>query len=381
MEQLREELTYPNRTRLKELLQGLVIPEAPLPPTSNLTPFSVQGTQFIYQGKPFKFIGVNSRELAFWGVTLQHSTKAQIADQLTGLQSLGVKVVRFYAAHRAVPASQAASLVRYVLDELKKRDMFGIVVLADGAYSGYNPPEVDGVNRATLGINRYTERFYLGGYEENYLPYAKHIVQQNGNHDAIFAWEPANELTTINTLPNTNLMNAYLKFYEDSTSMIRQYSPTKMIGTGLESAWQLFSVNAYGGLQYAKKLYQLPNVDFATVHTYEDQASVVPLTNVPNYALGSARDNLVHELALQECPLIIEEFCTMSTSPSPDSADRLLRATFPRASGFMWWNTLTMRSVDNGSADCLQNKPSEDPRWHHHSGWIKGWADQLKLQY
>lgn len=357
------------------------VPETPEPAPPTM-PFEARGNRIYKDGNLWnKFIGVTHRGIAWYGVAdvLEHSNEGQIAAQLDYDQSLGVQVVRFYCAHHKYDVQFAIPRVKRILDMLQEREMYGVVCLTDGAHSGFHVAD-SSVNRGVFikGNERYSKEWIENKkYQEYYLPYATKMVKAISNHPAIFSIQPINELTTIDDNPTLSYMNAVLDFYRKVIGMINRESPNSMTSTGLVSAHEVFgfaadeSRNAYTGFKGAEKLYRM--VSYASVHSYQDK-------DAPGEALGSTRDNLVHEFKMAGIPHVWEEMNGLHSDPTTNWMDKALNASAQAVVGWMLWNPCWNIGDNN---DCDGLNPAKDghngARKHNYSGWVKAWANNLRI--
>lgn len=332
------------------------------------SPFTVEGNRILLDGQPFRFTGVNFRELiGYDNRIMPYANPSDIAIQLDGAKALGMRVVRFYVAHKSLSAEAAIPRIKTILAMLEARGLYGILVLTDGVHSGFQIADTP-TNRTASGADRYSHTFFAGGFRSHYLPYVETVTAAIGAHPAIFAWEPGNEFTTVSVPPSTAQMDAFLNFYTETAAVIRRNSPGKLISSGLESCWQLFVLHAYDGERYCARLYQI--VDIGTLHTYQ--------TNEP---LGSAYQHVLRELQLTDVPLIIEETNTFWEYESADWFNSLIRLTMGRLSGYMQWGMSFPYARDIGVGDGVWNAPTgtaQARRWHILTGFWRALSDQLR---
>lgn len=337
------------------------------------TPFSVDGNRLLLNGQQFKFTGVNFRELiGYDNVIMPYASPNDVVIQLDGAKQLGMSVVRFYVAHKSLSVEAAIPRVKRILDMLQARGMYAILVLTDGAYSGFEIRD-NSTNRAFNGIDRYTHAFYEGGFRQNYLPYVEAMTAGIGAHPAILSWEIGNEFTTIQIPPTTAQMDAFLNFYAETAAVIRRNSPGKLISSGLESCWQLFVTQAYDGAKYCEKLYNI--VEIGTIHTYQEN------TNQP---LGTGWAHIVREFQIPNQVLIIEETNTYWENESTDWLSLLVKTAFVRVSGALHWNMCFTYARDIGTCDGAVNAlvgTAQARRWFNITGFWKAFSEQLRLFY
>lgn len=279
------------RPYLREMLlkvTGKGVPDVPIPPPSTLSPFHVSNGQLFKDGKLFKAMGMNFRELPFYGLGLspiQWATDSHLHEQLNGAVEYGAKIIRVYCAHPAIPLQQAIPRVQRVLDEAGKRGLYVILCLTDGAPAGefYVPETPD------LKSGRYSWKWILGGYKTgNYRDYVEGMTSALGQHAAIFAWEPINELTALDWPLSDEKANGMLQFWKDITALIRKNSPKKLISNGNVSSWELFVERAYGGGQYAFRMATETELNLICFHSYADSPD----------ALGSTGQHIRNEVDL-----------------------------------------------------------------------------------
>lgn len=356
------------RPYLKEMLLKVTGETAPDVPVSTLKPFSRRGNQILYNGEPFRFTGANMRGLAWYGDILPYATANDVNIQLDGAKAIGMKVIRFYAAHHTRTVKQSIPRVKAILDALHARNMFGIVVLTDGAQSGFyvaDTPQNRGGNP-----DRYTQRWVDGGFRENYKLFVDEFTTAIGNHPALFAYCICNEYTATIFPLTIPMADNLLKLHAEISTLIATNAPQKFVSTGLESCWQGFVNHAYDGGQYARKLYALPNIHYGTCHTYMSDGN----------PLGSTHEHIKRELEISGHPMIIEETNTRHEVANADWLNSLVNATLPRFSGYLQWNMSFPYCRDTGDADGLYNCDKDQhlgARWHNHVGYWRSLAERL----
>jgi hypothetical protein len=357
------------RPRLFHMLSELVSGnDAPLPPPSNLKPFSTSGNTILYNGKPFKFAGCNVRELAYYGTAVMpYASDSAFFEQLDTAKQIGFSVVRFYAFHVDVSVNVAIDRTKRLLDALQARGMFGIVVLTDCAGSPFMVREKNPLNFYTSPAYGLSHRWYGGGYGDDYLPAVKQLVKAISNHPAIFSWEIGNELRTpFPPEPTLAQCQAMLTAFEVISEEIRALSPEKMISTGFEHAYNLYVGNAYSGERFAQKTYDLPCIDIATVHSYQDERGSL---------YGGAYERIPFEMAIDGIPIILEE-TGLITSPAhlyPVFLQNIVDATITRFSGYMQWG-FSAPNTDVGSGG-----GGGMARTCDHGGNCYQWANLVKF--
>lgn len=277
--------------------------------------FSTQGMQFFLDGRPFRFVGANVRELAYYGFSGWEGVaqSAHIDLQLEALKQMRGQVFRIYApfwrdAQRTdnrTDAREAAKRIKIVLDKAQKLGLFALITLDDAKQSGFNVGVTDWKWRDPGNV--YNTSYYYNGYRERYIPFVKEVVGALGGHPAIFAWGICNESQVWPFIPPTPRIadcDAFLNFYKHTSEVIRSLAPNDLITTSVESTRVLFVENAYKGKKYANLLYKLPTIDFATVHSYQDH---LRMDNVLGHNDEDGRMELELARTVWKKPVIIEE--------------------------------------------------------------------------
>ncbi|MCP5303649.1 MAG: cellulase family glycosylhydrolase [Pseudomonadales bacterium] len=309
------------------------------------------GTRFLLDGRPFRFIGVNCREFAYYGLpVLPFANWSHQDDQIRGATSMLMRVVRFYAPHHTVGTDEVIPLVRQALDKLYAAGMLAIVALNDSiGQSGYyvsgdrpfHTEVLDHVNKHAYFINE--------GYRQHYLPFVQRLVSSFRDHPAIFAWELGNEYA-IHPQPATEQDgNAFIRFAHNVSRAIRELDTNHLITTGLINTGQVAPAGA-DPRQFTALLYDTPTIDFGTVHFYQE-------FNNPNAAFAMEEQRCIIDAeTLQQLgkPIVVEEFgATAGNHNRVDFTSRKLSEWFGRgAAGFMQWG-LSATNMDVGIGDNL----------------------------
>jgi murein DD-endopeptidase MepM/ murein hydrolase activator NlpD len=112
--------------------------------------------------------------------------------------------------------------------------------------------------------------FFTGGYQQNFLPFARQVVERFRNEPRIFAWEIGNELKLnpvsgdLNSDPN---IAAFINFMLAVARELRQLDPNHLITTGMISTHHAWLRNNH----LRHELYGSPLLDFLTVHCYNEE--------------------------------------------------------------------------------------------------------------
>ncbi len=286
------------------------------------------GQRFLLDGKPFRFVGANLRELPFYGRTdiLHLSESGLLVEQLAEMLVLGMRVVRLHACHNRVSVGEARGLLGTALDRIHEHGLLTVVVLNDALGSFWVQGD-ERFHRHVLGHLDKVAYFHQEGFRENYLPFVRDIVSAYADHPAIFAWELGNEYAIHPQPASPEDGEAFLRFARVMSDVIRAIDPNHLVTTGLVNTGHVAPNDRPGlnRLEYGKRLYSLPNLDFLTVHFYEDN--------------GEEQNSLLDlEIARQvNKPLIVEEWGARGSNRAELTAAKLAFWFDHGASGFMQW--------------------------------------------
>ncbi len=309
-----------------------------------------QGTQFILDGEPFRFVGANLREFAYYTRSdiLPAATANDQDVQITALRQIGMRVVRLFAPHHRIDTATSIQLLKNALDKLHQANLLAIVTLTDAlGVSGYNITE-DRVrfHNQILGHVNKTTYFHEEGYRLFYLPFVERVVQSLRDHPAIFAWEIGNEFAIHPQPANSNDGNAFLAFHDTVSRRIRQLDPNHLITTGLVNTGH--GTPAFHNAEdYARRLYSIPSIDFATVHFYQHM-------NNPNAAMADEEGRSLVDFRVVKSlgkPIIVEEFGSAIGNHNRVNftAMKLNAWISSGAAGFMQWGfSATGRDIGVG---------------------------------
>lgn len=336
--------------RLMEIApDGVVVIE---PPTTGSVVGRVKtnGMQFTVDGRAFRFMGANVREFAYYGRP-DLLPAANIGDQdvqINALRQIGMRVVRLFAPHHRIDGNTSINLVKAALDKLHANGLLAIVVLTDSlGDSGYNiPQDKSRFHNQVLGHPNKTTYFHQGGYKQFYLPFVRNLVTTLRDHPGIFAWEIGNEFAIHPQPANSFDGDIFLDFHRTVSDTIRSIERNHLITTGLVNTGH--GTPAFqNGEDYARKLYSLPAIDFATIHFYQVEGN-------PGAAMGSEESRSMVDLrtvrALNK-PIIVEEFgSTIGNHNRVDFTARKVQQWMNAgAAGFMQWGfSATGRDIGVG---------------------------------
>lgn len=295
-------------------------------PTEVVRPY---GNEFSLNGYTYRFIGVNIRGITHYGKNdiLPYTSSSHIDENLSGLASMGGKVVRLFASCRFATNQELANRLQTVLDKMQPLGIKAIVCFTDLYTSGYHPQGDDGYYMTQPnGWDLLDDSWFKTGYKVNYKPFVELVVNQLKDHNAVFAWELGNELTDIKT------PSAILTFTADMAATIKAIDSYHMVTTGYISVDHT-QVGESGGYQ----MYSDPNIDFLTAHSYNGDET--PVNRTVHSRLGK--------------PLILEEYGWDSSygDRATNTQTQVNKWFDTRAArGFMQWG-FQAQSYDIGDGD------------------------------
>ena len=274
-----------------------------------------EGGQLRLDDQPFRFLGVNVRELLHYGnhAVNEHCNVEHIGQQLDAARRMGSRVARVFVAHRAYNpdtiAAEVGDRLAAVLDtacgpaDAMRPDAVRLLV-AFTDYNkgrGYYPRDDEGFfNRAGFLEGR---GWYAGQWRTHYWPLVEAMIRRFKDDPRIFAWEVGNELK----LPADP--GVFLDFMSLVTAEIRRLDPSHLVGAGIISTFHC----AFDPLQ-ASQFYANPNLDFATLHLAGGGENFPHLSALPGFRgdpdEGRRRAYIDHQVGLAQAtgkPLIVEE--------------------------------------------------------------------------
>lgn len=387
--------------RLKEIVEGAdddatveVMTEPEVPESQGR--FKVNGTQFLLDGTPFRFVGVNVREIAYYGYSGwndgRYTNPSHIDLQLDTAREMRAQVIRLYAPYNLLSNGQpgtsnqeAIDRIGNILEKCQQRNMFVLVSLDDGKQSGFNIA-VDNAAYREPGF-RLNAAYHAGGYKKTFYDFIDNVVGGLAGHSALFAWGVCNE-TQVNPFDASNppdmlqISESFMNYYRDITQRIRTADPSTLITTSIESCHHLFVEHAYSGRTYANKLYTLPTIDFATVHSYRDYRR---MDNVIGHGDERVRQEMQLAKDVWNKPLVMEEIGPVGGEHRPDGGvwiGNALQELFNigLAGAMQWGFQATDGDIGVGDADAGMHRggngiPSGD--WQSLFDTYKKWGDQF----
>jgi hypothetical protein len=322
----------------------------------------VAGDEFMLDGQPFRFVGVNIRGLVHYGGAdiLPHSQPEHRDVQLKAAQDMGARVVRVFLANRHRTTEEIADRFEEALAKAEEHDLYLIVALTDFYNdSNFNPPD-DEIFYASdpWGNTTLNKDFFDGDYRDNYLPFVEGIVRRFRHHKRIFAWELGNELKAWDREADENLRpDLFIQFAATVSRRIRQLDPIHLITTGSISS------RACGcNPEQAERLYRLDSLDFLTTHNYhgedlEDDSSLAQKVGKP---------------------FIIEEAGFESGDRAELINDDLEKWVGRKARGYLQWGFMaTDHDMGDGDDRFGMDHPFHGADWQDLFSLYKDWAARL----
>jgi hypothetical protein len=224
--------------------------------------------------------GVNMREFAFYTrpeliefakTEAQHAHLRSLQrQQLEELKTMRVKLVRFFASHKALSFAENISQVSAALDAIHQAGMQAVVCLADSLGSGYFIPGDEAFHVRDMG--HLDKSYWIDKhFRQNYLRYLNEITAALGRHPAAAIWELGNEYAIHPVLATAADVEAFFAFVSEASAAIKHHAPTGLVSIGLINTNQIIQ----GGteqerLNFSKRLHGLNSVDLISLHIYAE---------------------------------------------------------------------------------------------------------------
>ena len=299
-------------------------------PTPAVDPFvRVQGGKFILEGKPYYFIGANFWQGMNLGVDGPSGNRAMLAQDLDGLQALGVTNLRVMAAsegpdtepHRMVPALEPVpgqynpsvlDGLDYFLAEMGKRGLKAVMVLNNfWQWSGGMGQYVSWDTKTSIPYPGdynvfidYVTRFYACDQCQTwYRAHIQFLINHTNKYTGvkyrddptIFSWELANE-------PRRYPVG----WINDTAAYIKSIDPHHLVTTGVEGT-------PPGETQNFIETHQGAAIDYSTIHIWPGNWGWYDPQNPDTYESAQTmannyfRQHAVEAAALGK-PMVLEEF-------------------------------------------------------------------------
>ncbi len=285
----------------------------------------INGTHFVYDGKPYYFVGANFWYGCYLGSTGVTGNRERLLRELDRLRDAGINNLRILGASEASKASDAITPaiqtspgvyddsllvgLDYLLSEMNKRNLHAVIFLNNfWTWSG--------------GMSQYETWFPVKGsvfyqnslantdYREYIFDLVNRVNTVSGlryyEDSAIMAWELANE-------PRPAGSTAIFDNWIDSTSYyIHSIDPNHLVTTGSEG-----TIGSNGSESIFISAHQSLFIDYATIHLWAYNwrwyDPMHPVTGAESYssALVKAKAYIQEHIALARTlnkPLAMEEY-------------------------------------------------------------------------
>lgn len=306
----------------------------------------VEGTTFILDGKPYRFIGNNFWHAAYLGANLVPGGKERLVRELDQLKKSGITNLRIMASSEesemimsVTPAFQVSPGVYneklfigldFVLDEMSKRNMKAVLVLNNyWQWSGGMAQYVSWSSGANIIdpdlTGRFWEFMHLSGsfYDDkkamtmfnNYIIYiTERINTINGvayaNDPSIMAWELANEPRPHPKAAEDSILFAnYYNWIDSTAKLIHSLAPFQLVTTGNEGRMG----SLYKG-EYYINTHSFSSIDYATFHIwpknwrwYDAKTPDSTYSHTISKTFGYIGEHIAYARAMNK-PIVLEEF-------------------------------------------------------------------------
>jgi len=321
----------------------------------------VKGTQFMRNGKPYRFMGANYWQGMNLGSQGESGDRNRLKRELDQMRSLGITNLRILALSegpdgsmlRLRPSVQdSPGIFReellqgldFLLEEMRRRDMTAVVVLNNfwpwsGGMAQYNlwtgadsipypPPHGKGTWDS---YQKYTAGFYanpkaIALYHqavEKIIGRTNTISKTPYRDDpTIMSWQLCNEPRGFK---NAELM---MQWIDTTASLIKRLAPNQLVSTGAEG---YTPTPKYTGTDFLR-MHDRPNVDYGTAHVWiQNWSWYDPAHHDSTYPVAKA--NVLEYIAKHAAdakkigkPWVLEEFGIMkdngSFNPSASNLNR-----------------------------------------------------------
>ena len=329
---------------------------------------TTDGTQFINNGKEYRYIGTNLWYASVLASTGEGGNRERFCKELDNLKSIGVTNLRILTgpdagsdlANPAKPYLQTAPGVLndtilqgldFAIAELEKRDMHAVIYLNNawdwsGGFGFYLKECGYGDSPNTNeegGYDRYVE--YCSNFArepkaiEMYYDYIRNIISRTNSvtgraykdEPAIMAWQLCNEPRPF----AKENKEAFAEWISKAAALIKSLDPNHLVSTGSEGKY---------GCEVDMELYEQihadKNIDYLTIHIWPVNwgwaKRTDPDSDIENACEKSRAYIDEHQIVAKKLnkPLVIEEFgfCRQGnvsgTDIPTDSRDKFYSAIF-----------------------------------------------------
>ncbi len=261
---------------------------------------TTNGTQFVLDGKPFYFAGVNAYNLFTFGdgaidhtgdyIENLYMDKKKIDSFMSDMAEDGVKVVRTWGfstetwhgfeISKGEYNEKEFMLFDYIMVSAKNHGIKLIITLENywEAYGGIDSrlkweglPYGNHNARTEFFRNEELKAGYKA-YAERFINRVNHYTGINYKDDTtIFAWELMNEPRYQDATINENSTGTTLRAWVDEMAgYIKSLDPNHMVGTGIEGHEAKYGFGGDEGNPFIN-IHESPYIDFCSAHPYPDE--------------------------------------------------------------------------------------------------------------
>ena len=300
------------------------------------------GTQFIKDGKRYRYIGTNLWYASVLASTGEGGDRERFCKELDNLKAIGVNNLRILSgpdagsdlANPAKPYLQKAPGVLndtilegldFAIAELEKRDMTAVIYLNNawdwsGGFGFYLKECGYGDSPNTNedgGYNRYVDYCANFAREQKaldmYYSYIKQIVSRKNSitgryykdEPSIMSWQLCNEPRAF----AKENKEAFAKWIAEAAALIKSIDSNHLVSTGSEGY-----IGCEVDAELCERIHADKNIDYLTIHIWPVNWGWAPRSNpdsgIDNACKESGKyiDEHIAMAKRVEKPLVIEEF-------------------------------------------------------------------------
>lgn len=317
------------------------------------------GTSFVLDGKPFRFIGTNMYDAAGDPDIYECGPQMKNPDEELDdwferfKRDSGSRVIRFWAYQSYTKGGTDWHSFDRVMYLANKHDLKVIPVLENQ----WQDCTEGGYKQDAWYAGGYLERY--GAYTLSYKEYVNRVIERYKNEPAIAAWMLMNEAESKTTDGSAN-PEALYTFTRDMSNLIKSIDQNHLVTLGTTGGGQ----PGISGENY-EKLHSLSSIDFVDFHDYgADDMALPGRTGETNNAdtLSAAMDIakklnkpiLVGEAGMTACGSY-EDSQPETVQSRAQKFDAKINAFFKNGgAGYLLW-------VWDPSSDCSYNFTTDDP--------------------
>lgn len=259
----------------------------------------VEGTQFMVNGTPYQFVGVNFWYGAYLGRAGEEGDRERLKKELDILVEHGITNLRVLGASEETDLKNSLSpaFIRkdgtvneellvgldYLLAEMNKRDMKAVIFLNNfwewsGGMSTWNEwyglgPKIDpAVSGDWVGFMRFSAKFYTNK-EANiaWRNYIRELINRKNtvtgtlykNDPTIMAWQLANEPRPGHGEASFAEVPHFVRWIDETAAFIKSLDPNHLVSSGNEG-----TMGSLESMEVVIDAHDTPNIDYLTFHMW-----------------------------------------------------------------------------------------------------------------